>query len=151
MKIVLKPLRQNQLDCLDPLIAARLAESNLLDRSTVESAKANLIRGYEARYMGAYVDDVENPKYCLIMATFPGMATSDLMAQIVLIYVSPEVRGDVEALNIMVNTAENYARLNGASSLTGSSWLFRGSEDIGSIWKHYGFEIQETTYVKILT
>ena len=149
--MTLKTLRAQDFGCLTEIFAKRIEESNLQDRSTVDYALKSLERGYAGRYMGAYVDDFEKPTCCLIISHFPGMATSGIVAYINLIYISPELRGRSEIAKVLMQTAENYANLNSASVLIGTSWLYRGSKGSDAFWKDRGFEVQETQYVKHLT
>lgn len=147
--MILKPLRKEQFPCLTEIFKQRIIESNLQDRTTIEDLFRNLSLGYDSRTMGAYVDDVEKPNHCLIMSHFPGVVVNGIMAYISLIYSTPEHRSTENAA-VLLRTAENYARLNGASMLLGSSWVYRGSQDTGLFWVHNGFEVQETAYIKHL-
>jgi len=149
--MTLKPLKREQLTCLIDILQKRIAESKLETRSTLSDAIKTLERGYDGRFMGAYVDDFDDPKHCLIMAHFPGMATKDVLANICLIYSAPEERGNPENTTVLLQTAENYARMNSATSVVGTSWIYRGCKDSGPFWKANGFEVQETAYVKFLT
>jgi hypothetical protein len=110
----------------------------------------NLEKGYEGKYMGAYVDRIENPEVVLIISHFPGMTTFNIVAYINLIYVAPSKRGDVSVVGVLLKTSENYAKLNGADSLVGTSWIYRGSEDTSKMWIANGFEVQEKIFIKHL-
>lgn len=150
MSLILKPLKKTQLGCLRQVLTERIRESNIEKRSTVDFCFSGMDRGYDGKYMGAYVDDAAEPTVALVMSHFPGMATFNLLAFINLIYVKPERRGDPKVLEVLLRTAENYAKLNGADTLVGSSWLYRGSEDSSKMWERNGFEIQEKIYIKHL-
>jgi len=128
----------------------RIEEANLVGKTTVEHCLAKLEEGYNARSMGAYVDSLESPSCCLIMAHFPGVVMMGTSAFILFAYASPEKRGTPGLFESIVSTAENYAKLNGASSVFGSSWLYKGCRGIDSLWKASGYEIQESVYVKHL-
>jgi hypothetical protein len=149
--ISLKPVPESRLDVIRPLLQSSIEESGLAELSDVNDLMAKIQRGYGNRCMGVYVDDLEKPQHLLILAHMPGLATKALAAFILRIYTLPEARGDTAAFDVMLATAENYARLHGAESLMGSSWIFRGARDISALWKHYGFEPQENTFVKYLT
>lgn len=151
MSFRLYPLPQSKIPVLREIIKARIEESNLTERSNVDDCLVKLDKGYDARYMAAYVDNVQDPKCCLIMSHFPGMATSGVLAHITLVYVAPEKRGDIETINVILATAENYAKFHKADTLVGTSWLYRGSKGTDDMWKRKGFEPQETIYVKHLT
>jgi hypothetical protein len=150
MSIILKPLKKNQLSSLKKVFADRIKESNLQMRSTPELCLFNAERGYDGKYLGAYADSVEDPKVVLIMTHFPGMATFNMMAFINLIYIVPEKRGDADVVEVLLRTAENYARLNGADSVIGTSWIYRGAKDTSKMWIDAGFEPQEKIFIKHL-
>ena len=149
--MTLQPLLTSELDCLVPMLECSISESNLQGKCAVPDMMAKLQRGYESRCMGAYVDNKESPKHVLIMCHHPGLAMQGTVATILRIFTMPEARGETEAVDVMVKTAENYARLHGASVLLGSSWIFRGARSIDALWTHYGFEPQERIFSKTLT
>lgn len=147
----LYPVPESKLDILKGMIEKRIVESNLVGRSSVEECLASLQRGYDMRYMAAYVDNLEEPKSCLIMSHFPGVSTFGLMAHITLIYVSPKQRGKLNIVKTLIETAENYAKLCGAMSVVGTSWVYKGSRGTDELWLRNGYEIQEKVYIKNLT
>jgi hypothetical protein len=151
MSFRLYPLPQSKIPVLREILKARLIESNLQERSDADDCLVKVDKGYGARVMAAYVDDVQNPKCCLVMSHFPSIATSGTLAHISLVYVAPEKRGDLEVVKVILTTAENYAKFHQADTLAGTSWLYRGSKSTDALWKRNGFEIQETIYVKHLT
>lgn len=151
MSILMKPLPQSRLEIISGMLAHSIEEANLTGRASVPDMLAKLRRGYENQCMGVYVDDFDKPQHLLIMAHMPGLATEALCAFVIRIYSAPEARGDTKAVDVMVATAENYARLHQAECLIGGSWIFRGARDIEALWKYYGFEPQEKSYVKFLT
>jgi hypothetical protein len=150
MSVILKPLKRNQLGCLRQVLIERIKEANLTERSNVDHCISNLEKGYEGKFMGAYVDKVEDPEVVLIMSHFPGVATLNLVACINLIYVVPSKRGDTSTLAVLLRTAENYARMNGADSVLGTSWVYRGAEDTSKVWLGNGYEPQEKIFIKHL-
>lgn len=121
------------------------------DRTYVGNLFTKLERGYTNRSMAAFVDDLENPRAALIMSLFEGLVTDDNYANIILIYVTPELRGDKNYGDALMKTAEAFARKAGANFLLGTSWLYKGSKGIDWFWKKRGFEPQETIYIKQLT
>jgi hypothetical protein len=144
------PLLPDQFDCLIPLLAERLEESKLTAFSSPEYLLKKLTDLYSIRSAGVYVDDVTDPRHCLIMTHFPGMTLDRVVATINLIYTRPAFRGDTQAVDALYKTAENYARLNGADVLQGSSWLFDGSKRTDALWTKLGFSLQSVSYVKML-
>ena len=150
MSIILKPLKKNQLSNLKKVFADRIKESNLQLRSTPELCLFNAERGYDGKYLGAYADNIEDPKVVLIMTHFPGMATFNMMAFVNLLYVEKSMRGDPEVVKVLLRTAENYAKLNGADAVVGTSWIYRGARDTSKMWTDAGFEPQEKIFIKHL-
>lgn len=150
MSLILKPLKKTQLGCLRKIFAERIKESKITHRSTPEFCLFSAEKGYDGKYLGAYADNIEEPKVVLIMTHFPGMATFNLMAYVNLIYVAPDKRGDTSVVEVLIRTAENYAKLNGADSVVGTSWIYRGCKDTSRMWTEAGFEPQEKIFIKHL-
>jgi hypothetical protein len=146
----LYPLLPEQFDCLIPLLAERLEECKLSTLSSPEYILGKLKDFYSIRSAGAYVDDTNDPKHCLIMLHFPGVAVDRMLATISLIYTRIGHRGDPANVDVLFTTAENYARLNGADLLNGSSWLFDGSKRTDALWEKRGFTVESINYVKKL-
>jgi hypothetical protein len=149
--MTLKPLRRNQFDCLRKLLEQRLKESHLEKLTSADYIIPKLEGCYDIRSAGAYVDDVDNPKHCLIMTHFQSAFIDGVAAFVSLLYSVPEARGNPEDLAVLFQTAENYARLNGCIRVTGSSWIFEGSKGIDALWLKKGYKPQETVFVKSLT
>ncbi len=145
----LYPVPQSQLGVLAKLLESARKEMKMEKRSDVGYTLARVEDGYSTRSMAAYVDSLESPKHCLILATWPGIVTSGMVAVVVLIYSLPQERSP-ETAKVMMQTVENFARLNGANSILGSSWLYGCDKPIDSLWKSNGYVEQETTYVKLL-
>lgn len=149
MKMI--PLKKEQFSCLLPLLEARIVEANLQERAVVAHGMKTMENGYDNRNMGVYTDSVESPSCCLVISHFPGAFSPDLVAFIHVLYVTPEKRGDLALSKALLTAAEVYAKANGARTLYGSSWIYRDSQGTDAFWKRNKFEIQESTYVKILT
>lgn len=144
----LVPVPQSKLINLAEIIRHRVEESHLEKRTTVGDLLAKLERGYNNRTMAAFVDDVDNPKACLIMSVFLGLVSDDCYANIILLYLVPELRGKKEYGDVLIKTAEGYAKMHSATRLMGTSWVYKQSKGIDWFWKNHGFEPQETIYVK---
>jgi hypothetical protein len=144
------PLPQAKLPNIQKLLEK--ADSELVSQkgTTVEHVMASVERGYGNRTVGVYVDDVDNPLHCLVLALVPGFYVEGLMVVVLLIYSMPEERGNKEALDALHLTIENYAKIHGAETILGSSWIYRGSRGIDAMWKARGYEAQEIAYVKLL-
>jgi len=146
----LYPLLPEQFAVLKPILAERLKESHLDKVTTPEIIIEKLTHLYSIRSAGVYVDDVKDPKHVLGMTHFPSLWGKGVDATISLIYTRPAFRGNQEHVDTLYRTAENYARLNGASTLTGSSWLLDGSKRTDALWEKHGFSLQSITYTKSL-
>lgn len=147
----MKLLPQEKISILRKIFEDRVNESNIEHRTSVEGLLLKLERGYTNLTMAAYVDDIENPKCCLVMSLFLGLVTDDHYANIALIYLTPELRGSVSYGKLLLETAEAYAKYHQAQTLMGTSWLYKGSKGIDWFWKKNGFQPQENIYVKHLT
>lgn len=146
----LYPLPHSKLENARAIFTKAHGELKTQPKATIEQAMASVAKGYENRTVAVYVDDIENPKHCLAVALVPGFLVEGLMVVCLLIYSVPEERGKTEPLDALHLTLENYARIHGAETILGSSWIYRGSRGIDAMWKDRGFEPQETTYVKLL-
>lgn len=146
----LYPMPQSKFMNLRELLDTAAKEMNLTERSSWDAWLQRMNAGYAAQYMAIYVDDVETPKHVLILANWPGMVTKGTLTAVVLIYSHPEQRGDPKTAATLMHTIENYARINGSTSILGSSWTYLGNRPIDSLWKAYGYVEQEITYVKLL-
>lgn len=150
MSFRLYPLPQSKLENLRSLFEQAQKEMNLAERGDVQAGLERIDAGYISRSMAVYVDDVEKPSHCIVLATWPGIVTKGLLVAVILIYSLPEARGNTEAINVMMSTIENFAKLNGAECILGSSWKYLGARPIDSLWTSHGYVEQETTYVKLL-
>jgi hypothetical protein len=150
-QIKILPVPQSRIGNLREIFEDRVIESNLTERSDVNELLLKLERGYDNRSTAAFVDNLEKPQCCLIMSMFIGTCTEDQYANIILLYVAPTLRGKLNYVNALMKTAKAYATTNGATSLVGTSWLYRGSKSTELFWKKHGFEDQEKIFVLHLT
>lgn len=146
----LYPLPHSKLANARPIFAQAHSELTMQPKATLDQAMSSVEKGYENRTVAVYVDDIEKPKHCLALALVPGFLVEGLMVVVLLIYSTPEERGNKEALDALHFTLENYARIHGAETIIGSSWKYKGSRGIDAMWKSRGYEEQEVTYVKLL-
>ena len=146
----LLPVPESLVDNVELLFHQAHAEMVMPAKATVKQAMASMRQGYANKTLGIYVDHVVNPKHCLVLAHVPGVLMEGKMVVVLLIYSTPEERGRKDILDAMHLTIDNYARLNGAETIIGSSWIYRGSRGIDAMWKSRGYEPQETIYHKSL-
>ena len=147
--MTLKPVPQSKLEGLLPFFEPICAELNATERITVKEWMEIIGRGYEGRYLDVYVDDFEDPKHCLVLCRMPGGVDRGVVTVVRLIYSKPDHRNDEDAVKTMMTTIDNYHKIHGTTAILASSWKFRGSRPIDSLWLDNGFEVQETTYVKL--
>ena len=143
-------LRKEDIPCLRNILSRRAIESNLAEQPTVEKYMEFLMLGYDQQVIGAYADDLVDPKICLLMVSVVNPASDTKAAHILLIYVDPLIRGNPSVFSDLVTYAENYTKLVGATHLVSSSWTFRGSRSISALWEKFGFEEQEIKYIKFV-
>lgn len=141
----LYPLPESKLDVISNIVKLAHMENNLGERCSVEEAMERLVQGYAARCAAVYVDDLSAPSSCLIL-----WGGSLIVVEVLLLYLAPELRADREARSVMRNTASNYARLNGADFVLGSSRANATDEWLSKLWLDDGFSETETFYVKKL-
>lgn len=145
----LYPVPQNKLSCIERLLNAATKEMGMSNHTNVPYSLARLEDGYDTRSAAAYVDNLEDPKHCIVITYVPGMIRNGVVAFFRLIYSLPDVRSP-KIQKILIETGENFARLNGAVSISGSSWKLTSKRDIGPIWKTEGYTEQEVIYTKQL-
>lgn len=141
---------ESQLGILDGIISARITEAKLEGRATLEDSKAKILEGYKNRSKGAYVDDLENPKHCLIVGYYKANITTENTMVVHLIYSLPEHRGDLRALAEIKSTMMALAEINGVDTISASSWIFKGCDPIDELWERFGFEPQEKVFIKFV-
>lgn len=146
----LYPVPQNKLSCLEALFNSARIEMKMEKRSDPAYTLARVEDGYDTRSMAAYVDSLQDPKHCLVLAILPGIVTNENIAVVILIYSAPEHRNNPDAVKALMETIENYARHERANSIMGSSWKYGCKRPIDSLWTSHGYTEQETTYVKLL-
>lgn len=148
MKLV--PLPQAKFESLRPVLDASREELNMLERGDTDIGLERIEAGYNGEYMGVFVDDVDNIKHCVVLAMWPGIVTKHFICAVVFIYSAPEVRGRRDAVRALTETIDQFAISHGAGCILGSSWKYRGARPTDRFWTSNGYEIQETTYVKVL-
>lgn len=144
------PVPQSGLEALVPFFEPIVSEMNLTDRINVREWMEMLGRGYITKTTDVYVDSIQNPQHCLVLCRNFGGVDRGIITVVRLIYSKPEVRSDADAVAVMMKTIHAYAEIHDSNIILASSWKFKGSRPIDSLWIGNGFEVQETTYVKML-
>lgn len=143
----MKPAPQSELFKLRGLFNQIIKEMN--GRLTADEAVVKFDRAMTAKYLQIFTDNIEDPKHCLIVSHMPGMVDSGFICAVIMMYSSPQHRNQT-SLDEMHNLVDNYAREHSCEAILGSAWKYKGARGIDSMWLSKGYELQETTYVKIL-
>lgn len=148
----MKPVPQNKLhELLGPIFASRIEETGMADRTSKEYLLTVASEGYVNRTAAAYVDDLEDPKSCLVVGIGKNLLMPAKLCFAYLFWIDPEERGKhPDKVADMINTMERWADLMECEEVSVASWVFRGSEGIDAFWKQKGFEKQEVVYMKNL-
>lgn len=119
-------------------------------RLTGAEAIVKIDRAYTGKYSKCFVDNVNDPNHILILSHYPGTVSSGFVCVVNVIYSRPQNRTK-EASDAMFEAIDKYARANNCEEILGSAWKYQGARGVDSIWMEKGYDIQETTYVKVLT
>ena len=134
-----------------PIVEQRIVESSMQDQADARYALDRFALAYGNRSGAAYVDSLESPKCCLAMTQTQRMVHPAPICVVLLLWVHPEHRGTAESNRLvaeMFKTLEAYASMNRCTYVTGSSWVYLGSEQIDALWNHHGFDLQEKIFIK---
>ena len=148
--MIFTPLPLTKVDNTIPLLEEAVVSMNASDRTNAKAMAERLKTRYMTRESDAYVDDVENPKHIIILERRECVVTTETMILVRLIYSSEGSRDSPTLVADFREALENYAKVFPCDTMVAASWVFRGSKDIGPMWKAMGFEPQETSYVKFL-
>lgn len=144
------PVPQNMLKpVFEKMLDKWIVDANMDGRTTTEGCLARLNAGYDHRALAAYVDDLKDPSFWLVVGASAGLILDKPTCIIYVIYGLESVarlRKMKEALKV----AEAYAELHGCGDLIGASWEYLGAPSTRSTWEKLGFDEQETTFTKLL-
>lgn len=146
----LYPVPESKRHIALPLAQMHMSEINRPKIFSMDCVRQLLEDAYANRSGGVYVDDLENPKHLLGMVAYKPLISNQILAEIVTVYSPPEQRGDSNIMKVMIQTAENFAKMHGAVAVLGASWKYEGSRGIDAIWKRLGYTETQTTYIKEL-
>lgn len=144
------PLPESKLESLRPICERVKTEYSFGDTYSPEQAFLVVQSGYENRRLAVYVDNVDDIKHCVIMTHSVSMISEGVTAYVLFIYSVPEHRGSQESLDAMKQIVEGYAQVQGASKISGSSWVLFNHKSMDALWKKWGYQPQETVYSKFL-
>jgi len=148
---VLEKLTYEDLNDLKDIIQENIHRCGVGSRTSVEYIIATLQLGMMNENVAFWTDDKEEPTMLLVMSGFKNIILNETTAIINSIFVRDEEDPDlVSKVNLMIDTAEAYARQKSCDAIMGASWVYKGGKNIQSLWKDKGYEPQEYHNVKLL-
>lgn len=138
-------------EILLPLVEQRITETSMQEQADARYALDRFALAYGARTAAAYVDSLESPKCCLAVSQIQRMVHPAPICSVLLLWVHPDHRGTAESNRLvaeMFKTLDAYASMSRCTFITGSSWVYLGSEQIDALWGHHGFDLQEKIFIK---
>lgn len=148
------PIPESKLEeVLLPIFEQRIVETSMQEQADARYTLDRYAMLYSARNAAAYVDSLESPKCCLALFKTQRMMSPAPMCAVLLLWVHPEHRGTTESLHMcaeMFKTIDAYAALSQCALITGSSWVYLGSEPMDVLWSRHGFDLQEKVFIKEL-
>lgn len=147
------PIPQSRLsEVLTPIGESRRVESNAERLADVAYCISQIEEGYELRSVAAYVDNLDDPKSCLIVRVGKAWTHPAPVCGVMLLWVRPDHRStSPELVADLFKTLDAFAALNACESISGSSWVYLGSQDMDALWCRYGYDLQEKIFIKPLT
>jgi hypothetical protein len=144
------PVPQSLLaDTFRSVAERRIDESNLEGRCSVDKVLEKLDAGYTAKTLAAYVNDLANPTFFLIVGASSCLILDDPTCVVYLIYGTGEGDQTAERTDA-IKTAESYGKLFGCDNILLASWTYMGARDTSALWKRLGFDEQERTFTKLI-
>ena len=132
---------------LKDIIERNIASCNVGDRTSFEYVKSTATLFSQAGDLAAWTDSLEDPHLILIVTKGKFGVLNETIAFINTLYIDEGYQNS-SRIQEMVTTAELWAKGQGCDCITGSSWVFRGSKDISTLWENLGYQVQEKLYVK---
>jgi hypothetical protein len=132
---------------LKGIITRNIEACKVTSRTTFEYVHATATLFATQGNMGVWVDDLESPQVLLIVTSGKFGVLDETFAFVNTVYVD-EDRRSIAILKEMTDTAAMWAKSKGCKVLQVSSWAYRGSAALDGFWERFGFEIQETIFIK---
>jgi GNAT superfamily N-acetyltransferase len=146
---MLTPVEIKDFDKLEGIIKRNIELCNVGKRTSFEYVKATATLFAAQGNVGIWVDDLENPGSLLIVTSGKFGVLNETFAFVNTIYADKQYRNR-RVLKEMIDTALLWSRSKNCETLQVSSWVYQGCDDTSSVWKSFGFDIQETIYVKTI-
>lgn len=147
-KFMLTPITDN-FHRLNDIVSRNIADCNIQDRTSADYIIASITLHYSQGNVGVWVDNPDDPHMLLVVSVGRFGTMNEVYCFVNSIYIDKEHR-DSNKVKQMLDTVELFAQSKQCDAIYGSSWIYRGSLDIASVWKSFGAELQETIYVKHL-
>jgi hypothetical protein len=148
------PIPQSKLEeVLLPIFEQRIVETSMQEQADARYSMERYAVMYSGQTAAAYVDSLESPKCCLALFQTRRMFHPAPMCAVLLLWVHPDHRGTTESVRMvaeMFKTIDAYAAVNKCAFITGSSWVYLGSEDMDALWSRHGYDLQEKVFIKEL-
>lgn len=135
-----------------PILKSQAEQYEIGGPEDVAHMVKNMETCYDDKTMAAYVDDLQDPRACLLCGYHFSMMFKGVHVSAYLVWLSDELRNTKEGLKQvkeMLKTLEDYGRLFNAKSVMVSSWLFKNKgPNSQKLWPRFGFEPQELVMSK---
>lgn len=134
-----------------PIFEQRIVETSMQDQADARYTMERYAMLYGGQTAAAYVDSLESPKCCLALFQSRRMFHPAPMCAVLLLWVHPDHRNTSESVRMvaeMYKTIDAYAKINHCTHITGSSWVYLGSEGMDALWNRHGYDLQEKVFIK---
>ena len=132
---------------LEGIVNRNIASCKCDTRTSYEYIKATVTLFALAENIGVWTDNLEDPHALIIVTKGKFGVLNETFAFVNTIYVDEDQRA-IDILQKMVDTATLWAKNNSCNTVQVSSWVYRGCKNVRGLWDKFGFEPQETIYVK---
>lgn len=146
------PVPESKLEeVLLPIFEQRIVETSMQEQADARYTLDRYAMLYSAQNAAAYVDSLDSPKCCLALFKTQRIMSPAPMCAVLLLWVHPELRNTSESLRLvaeMFKTTDAFASINQCAFITGSSWVYLGSEPMDALWSRHGYDLQEKVFIK---
>ncbi len=149
------PVPKNKIrEIVGPILRGQSEQYAVGSPEDVEHMLKSLDACFEAKTMFSYVDDLENPKTCLICGYHFSLMFAGTHISGFLLWVAPELRNTKQGfkkVEEMMTTLQDFGQMFQAKTVTVSSWLLGSTvPNSKKLWQRFGFESQELVLSKKL-
>lgn len=123
---------------------------NLDGRATPAEFLRKVDEGYTRRTLAAFVDDLADPHFFLVLGTVNTLVLDAPTCIIYMIYGDQPGENRKKLRDEALLTAEAYAKNTKCGDLAVSTITYLGAKDLGGLWEGLEFEEQERIFTKML-